>query len=46
MRITQWDILEFSRNAKHVSPGSLESYWSKSPLPLAPGAWKESVQAS
>ena len=27
MRIAQWDILEFSRNRKHVSPEWPEGYW-------------------
>ncbi len=27
MRIAQWDILEFSRNPKHVSPKWPEGYW-------------------
>jgi len=27
MRISQWDILEFSRDAKHVSPKWPEGYW-------------------
>ncbi len=26
-RIAQWDILEFSRNPKHVSPQFPEGYW-------------------
>ena len=27
MRIAQWDILEFSRNRKHVSPDWPKGYW-------------------
>jgi hypothetical protein len=27
MRIAQWDILEFSRDVKHVSPPFPEGYW-------------------
>lgn len=27
IRIAQWDILEFSRDAKHVSPGFPDGYW-------------------
>ena len=27
MRIAQWDILEFSRDAQHVSPPFPEGYW-------------------
>jgi hypothetical protein len=29
MRLAQWDILEFSRDAAHVSPAWPEGYWSK-----------------
>lgn len=27
LRITQWDILEFIRNPKHISPDWPEGYW-------------------
>ena len=27
LRLAQWDILEFSRNGKHVSPKWPEGYW-------------------
>jgi hypothetical protein len=43
VRIAQWDILEFSRNPKHVSPGFPEGYWPKSPGPADPSAWDKSV---
>lgn len=43
-RLAQWDILEFSRNAKHVSPDFPEGYWPKTPLPPNDGAWKKSVE--
>ena len=33
MRLAQWDILEFSRNKKHVSPAWPEGYWPKAPDP-------------
>lgn len=29
IRLAQWDILEFSRNAKHVSPDFPDGYWPK-----------------
>jgi hypothetical protein len=45
VRIAQWDILEFSRNAKHVSPGFPEGYWPKTPVPPDDAAWKKSVEA-
>ena len=43
-RIAQWDILEFSRNPKHVSPGFPEGYWPKTPVPPDETAWEKSVQ--
>ena len=45
VRIAQWDILEFSRNPKHVSPGFPEGYWPKTPVPPDEGAWDKSVAA-
>src|SRR5215470_8895813 len=44
-RIAQWDILEFSRNPKHVSPGFPEGYWPKSPVPADDAAWVKSIEA-
>jgi hypothetical protein len=44
-RIAQWDILEFSRNPKHVSPEFPEGYWPKTPLPGDEAAWSKSVKA-
>jgi len=43
-RIAQWDILEFSRNAKHVPPGFPEGYWPKTPGPASDADWDKSVQ--
>ena len=45
MRIAQWDILEFSRNAKHRSPDWPKGYWPKSEAPPSASAWDESVKA-
>jgi DinB superfamily len=45
MRIAQWDILEFSRNAKHVSLDFPGGYWPKTPVPPDEKAWDKSVQA-
>jgi hypothetical protein len=42
-RIAQWDILEFSRNASHVSPDFPEGYWPKTPGPPSEEAWDDSV---
>ena len=44
-RIAQWDILEFSRNAKHVSPDFPGGYWPKTPMPPSEAAWAASVNA-
>jgi len=44
-RIAQWDILEFSRNPKHVSPGFPEGYWPKTPVPANDAAWVKSFEA-
>lgn len=43
MRIAQWDILEFSRNANHVSPKWPEGYWPDSDAPPSEAAWKKSI---
>ena len=45
MRIAQWDILEFSRKSKHVSPDSMEGYWPPSEAPPNNRAWEKSVAA-
>ena len=45
MRIAQWDILEFSRNAEHVSPEFPDGYWPKTPAPADATAWTKSVQS-
>ena len=44
MRIAQWDILEFSRNRKHVSPQWPDGYWPKTEAPSSPAAWNESIK--
>ena len=43
-RIAQSDILEFSRNPKHVSPGFPEGYWPKTPGPPDGAAWAKAVE--
>ena len=45
MRIAQWDILEFSRNAKHVSPNWPEDYWPAKEAPPNTAAWGRSVKS-
>lgn len=44
MRIAQWDILEFSRNPKHVSPEWPDGYWPESNAPPSAGAWEKCVK--
>jgi hypothetical protein len=43
IRIALWDILEFSRDAKHKSPKWPEAYWPKAAAPPNDKAWDESV---
>jgi hypothetical protein len=45
MRIAQLDILEFSRDPKHVSPKWPEGYWPESPEPPDEKAWDRSVHS-
>ncbi len=45
MRIAQWDILEFTRNPKHVSPEFPSGYWPKRKTPPNKTAWKKSIDA-
>jgi hypothetical protein len=45
MRIAQWDILEFSRNPKHVSPKFPEGCWPQRDAPPSAEAWDRSVAA-
>ena len=44
MRIAQWDILEFCRDAKHVSPEWPKGYWPKPDDLGNEELWKESVE--
>jgi DinB superfamily len=44
LRIAQWDILEFSRNADHVSPDFPDGYWPKGEKPPNQAAWDQSIQ--
>jgi DinB family protein len=44
IRIAQWDILEFSRDAKHKSPKWPEGYWPKTEAPPDDKAWDKSVK--
>lgn len=44
LRLAQWDILEFSRNAKHASPEWPNGYWPQTAAPPSAAAWNKSVQ--
>jgi hypothetical protein len=44
LRIAQWDILEFSRNAKHKSPKWPEGYWPKTEAPPSADDWDKSIE--
>ena len=43
MRIAQWDILEFSRSAAHVSPKWPVGYWPAKDAAPGASAWEQSV---
>jgi hypothetical protein len=45
MRISQWDILEFSRDPKHGSPDWPAGYWPGSPEPPDAEAWQNSLKS-
>ena len=44
IRIAQWDILQFSRNAKHVSPKWPQGYWPQTEAPPIAAAWNASIR--
>ena len=44
MRIAQWDILEFSRNADHVSPKWPNGYWPDKDHTGSPELWNETAE--
>lgn len=44
LRIAQWDILEFSRNARHKSPEFPSGYWPPAQTPPNEKAWDQSVR--
>lgn len=45
LRIAQWDILEFCRNANHESPDWPGGYWPDTDAPPSAKAWDDSVTA-
>ncbi len=44
MRICQRDILEFSRNPRHVSPEFPDGYWPRENAPSDANAWNASIK--
>jgi hypothetical protein len=44
MRVAQWDILEFSRSAAHVSPDWPEGYWPDKGKEADEGDWQQTVE--
>src|SRR3989440_12865695 len=44
MRIAQWDILEFSRDARHVSPKWPKGYWPDEGETGTEELWNETVE--
>lgn len=44
LRIAQWDILQFSLDAKHESPKFPEGYWPQAEAPPSDKAWDKSVR--
>jgi hypothetical protein len=45
LRITQWDILEFSRDPKHESPEWPKGYWLRDAAPPSDADWNKSVKS-
>ncbi len=43
LRIAQWDILEFIRNPKHVSPPWPEGYWPARDTQAGEAEWHETI---
>jgi len=44
LRIAQWDILEFCRNARYKAPKWPDEYWPAEAAPPSAGAWDKSIQ--
>jgi hypothetical protein len=43
MRIALWDIVEFTKDARHKSPPWPDGYWPPSPVPPQEEAWDQCV---
>ena len=44
LRITQWDILEYTRDPKHVSPQWPEGYWPARDAQADEAKWNETIR--
>jgi uncharacterized damage-inducible protein DinB len=44
IRIAQWDMLEFSKDATHQSPKWPDEYWPEEAAPKDEEAWNQSIQ--
>ncbi len=44
IRIAQWDMLQFSKDANHQSPKWPDDYWPKENAPEHEDAWKGSIK--
>ncbi len=44
MRIAQWDILEFVRNPRHVSPAFPEEFWPKPGETASVTQWRQTIK--
>jgi hypothetical protein len=44
IRIAQWDILEFSRDANHESPSWPDGYWPEHEAPQGRAEWDSAVE--
>ena len=44
VRIAQWDMLQFSKDADHKSPNWPEDYWPKESAPVDDDAWTGSLK--
>jgi DinB superfamily len=45
MRVALWDIVEFTKDARHKSPPWPDGYWPSSPTPPQEEAWQQSVRS-
>jgi DinB superfamily len=46
LRLALWDIVEFSRDARHKSPKWPEGYWPATAAPPSAKAWDNSVKSA